>query len=221
MDQSDKKRRAAEAAIRYIEPGTALGVGTGSTVNHFIDLLPPLRRSLKALVASSEATAERLRAHGLTVSPLDQVGDLDLYVDGADEANPAFQLIKGGGGALTREKVLAASARRFVCIIDDSKWVGTLGAFPLPIEVLPMARSFVARKLVALGGQPEWRKDFVTDNGNQVLDIHNLKIDNPVELESRLNHIPGIVTVGLFALRPADEILLADDREVRQMPKPA
>lgn len=217
MNQDDRKRRAAEAALEFIKPGTNLGVGTGSTVNFFIDQLPRFRRELSAIVASSTATEQRLKALGLPVTPLDQAGDLDLYVDGADEATKHFHLIKGGGGALTREKVLAGASRRFVCIIDDSKWVGTLGKFPLPVEVIPMARSFVARQFVKARGQPVWRQDFVTDNGNQVLDVHNLQIANPVEMETRFNQIPGVVTVGLFAVRPADVLLIADDREVRRL----
>lgn len=217
MNQDDKKRRVAEAALEFIKPGTILGVGTGSTVNHFIDQLPRFRRELSAIVASSTATEQRLKAHGLPVTPLDQAGDLDLYVDGADEATKHFHLIKGGGGALTREKVLAGASRRFVCIIDDSKWVGTLGKFPLPVEVIPMARSFVARQFVKARGQPVWRQDFVTDNGNQVLDVHNLQIANPVEMETRFNQIPGVVTVGIFAVRPADVLLIADDKEVRRL----
>ena len=217
MNQDDKKCRAAEAALEFIKPGINLGVGTGSTVNHFIDQLPRFRRELAAIVASSTATEQQLKALGLPVTPLDQAGDLDLYVDGADEATKHFHLIKGGGGALTREKVLAGASRRFVCIIDDSKWVATLGKFPLPVEVLPMARSFVARQFVKARGQPVWRQDFMTDNGNQVLDVHNLQIINPVEMETRFNQIPGIVTVGIFAVRPADVLLIADDKEVRRL----
>jgi ribose 5-phosphate isomerase A len=217
MNQDERKRQAAEAALEFIKPGTTLGVGTGSTVNHFIDQLPRFRRELAAIVASSAATEQRLKAHGLPVTPLDQVGDLDLYVDGADEATKHFHLVKGGGGALTREKVLAGASRRFVCIIDDSKWVAALGKFPLPVEVIPMARSFVARQFVKARGQPVWRQDFVTDNGNQVLDVHNLQIMNPVEMETRFNQIPGVVTVGIFAVRPADVLLIADDKEVRRL----
>ena len=217
MDQNSWKKQAAQAALEFIKPGMSLGVGTGSTVNLLIDQLEPFRADLAAVVASSRATEARLRAHGFTVVELDQVGDLDLYVDGADEANKYFHPIKGGGGALTREKILAAASRKFVCIIDDSKWVATLGKFPLPIEVIPMARSQVARQLVKLRGQPVWRENYVTDNGNQILDVHNLQITNPPDLESRLNQIPGIVTVGLFALRPADVILMADDSGVKRL----
>jgi ribose 5-phosphate isomerase A len=217
MDQNSLKQQAARAAIEFIKPGMALGVGTGSTVNQFIDLLERFRGDLAAVVASSRATEARLRARGFTVVELDEVGDLDLYVDGADEANKHFHLIKGGGGALTREKVLAAASRKFVCIIDGSKWVASLGKFPLPIEVIPMARSYVARQLVKLRGQPVWRENFVTDNGNQILDVHNLQIANPPDLETRLNQIPGIVTVGLFANRPANVILMADDSGVKRL----
>jgi len=217
MNQDDKKRRAAEAALDFIKPGTTLGVGTGSTVNFFIDQLPRFRGELAAIVASSAATEARLKGLGLPVTPLDQAGDLDLYVDGADEATKHFHLIKGGGGALTREKVLAGASRRFVCIIDDSKWVATLGKFPLPVEVIPMARSFVARQFVKARGQPVWRQDFVTDNGNQMMDVYHLQIMNPVEMETRLNQIPGVVTIGIFAVRPADVLLIADDKEVRRL----
>jgi ribose 5-phosphate isomerase A len=217
MDQKSLKQQAARAAIEFIKPGMALGVGTGSTVNLLIDELERFRGDLAAVVASSRATEARLRARGFTVVELDEAGDLDLYVDGADEANKHFHLVKGGGGALTREKILAAASRKFVCIIDGSKWVATLGKFPLPIEVIPMARSYVARQLVKLRGQPVWRENFITDNGNQILDVHNLQITNPPDLETRLNQIPGIVTVGLFANRPADVILMADDSGVKRL----
>ena len=217
MDQKSLKQQAARAAIEFIKPGMALGVGTGSTVNFLIDELERFRGDLAAVVASSRATEARLRARGFTVVELDEVGDLDLYVDGADEANKHFHLVKGGGGALTREKILAAASRKFVCIIDGSKWVATLGKFPLPIEVIPMARSYVARQFVKLRGQPVWRENFVTDNGHQILDVHNLQITNPPDLETRLNQIPGIVTVGLFANRPADVILMADDSGVKRL----
>jgi ribose 5-phosphate isomerase A len=215
MNQNDKKVRAAEAALEYVEDGMVLGIGTGSTVDRFIDALGPRAARLERLVSSSDRTTQRLRSLGLEVAELASVGDLDLYVDGADEATKHLHLLKGGGGALTREKVLAGAARRFVCIVDDTKLVGRLGAFPLPIEVISMARSYVARQLVKAGGQPVWREDFVTDNGNQILDVHNLKIANPVELETRLNQIPGIVTVGLFAHRRADVLLVAGENEIR------
>jgi ribose 5-phosphate isomerase A len=215
VNQSDKKRQAALTALGYLKDGISLGVGTGSTVNYFIDALPEHRHRLTAVVSSSEASTRRLGALGIEVAELGTVGDIDLYVDGADEATKHLHLIKGGGGALTREKVLAAAARRFVCIADDSKLVGVLGRFPLPIEVIPMAQSYVARQLVKAGGQPILREGFVSDNGNHILDVHNLKIANAVELEGRLNNIAGVVTVGLFAIRPADVLLIADDRQVR------
>ncbi|MEM7501999.1 MAG: ribose-5-phosphate isomerase RpiA [Pseudomonadota bacterium] len=215
MDQDAKKRRAAEASISYIEDGVTLGVGTGSTVNHLIELLPDIRNKIDAVVSSSAESTRRLEEAGFEVSKLNSVGDIDVYIDGADEATKHRQLIKGGGGALTREKVLAAACRRFVCIIDDSKLVGLLGSFPVPIEVLPMAQSFVARQLMKLRSQPVWREDFVTDNGNHILDVHNLSLTNPPELESRLNQIPGVITVGIFAQRLADVLILADDSGVR------
>ena len=217
MDVWEKKRAAARAALEILQPGTKLGVGTGSTVNAFIDELPAYRDKLSAIVASSKATEARLRQLGLEVSELNTTGDIDLYVDGADEANKSFHLIKGGGGALTREKVLAAASRRFVCIIDDSKWVAVLGKFPLPIEVIPMAQAFVARQLVKLRGQPVWRQGFITDNGNHIIDAHNLSIINPLEMENRLTQIPGVLTVGIFAQRPPDSILIADDDGVRKL----
>lgn len=217
MSQDLKKKRAALAACSYLKDGIVLGVGTGSTVDFFIDLLPDEAHRLTSVVSSSDRSTQRLTALGIEVAELSEVGDLDLYVDGADEATKHLHLIKGGGGALTREKILAGAARRFVCIVDESKLVGILGRFPLPVEVIPMARSFVARQLVKAGGQPIWREDFVTDNGNQILDVHNLNISNPLELETRFNQIPGVVTVGLFAHRPADVLLVADDSGVRTM----
>lgn len=207
----------ARAALDFVEPGAVLGVGTGSTVNCLIDLLPSIRDRIEVVVSSSKATTQRLEQQGFEVTTLNEAGDLDLYIDGADESNKRLQLIKGGGGALTREKVLAGAARRFVCIVDDSKLVGMLGQFPLPIEVLPMAQGFVVRRLLKLRAQPVWREGFVTDNGNHVLDVHDLTISNPVEMEQRLNQIPGVVTVGLFANRPADVLLIGDDDGVREM----
>ena len=215
MDQDQKKLNAAKASLDYIENGIILGVGTGSTVNHLIDMLPTVRDKIDAVVSSSNASSELLEKQGFEISMLNAVGDVDLYIDGADEATKHRQLIKGGGGALTREKILAGASRRFVCIIDDSKQVGMLGAFPLPIEVIPMAQSYVARKLVGMRGQPVWREDFVTDNGNHILDVHNLQISNPPELETRINQIPGVVTVGLFAHRPADVLIVGDEDGVR------
>jgi len=217
MDSKEKKRNAAKASLEFIEPGTVLGVGTGSTVNELIEMLAGIRDRIDRLVSSSKASTELLQQHGFKVSTLNEVGDVDLYIDGADEANKRLHLIKGGGGALTREKVLAGAARRFVCIVDESKLVGLLGSFPLPIEVLPMAQAFVAHKLVRLRAQPIWREGFVTDNGNHILDVHKLNISNPLEMETRLNQIPGIVTVGIFAHRPADILLIADDNGVREM----
>ncbi|HEY5643122.1 MAG TPA: ribose-5-phosphate isomerase RpiA [Woeseiaceae bacterium] len=217
MDATEKKRRAARAALEFIEPGTILGVGTGSTVNCLIEMLPEVRDRIDRVVSSSTATTTMLESLGFNVETLNEVGDLDLYIDGADESNKHLQLIKGGGGALTREKVLAGAARRFICIIDDSKLVGMLGHFPLPIEVLPMAQEYVARRLLKMRGQPVWREGFVTDNGNHILDVHDLQISNPLEMEARINRIPGVVTVGIFADRPADILLIAEDRGVREM----
>jgi len=217
MDATEKKRQAARAALEFIQPGTVLGVGTGSTVNCLIEMLPEVRDFIDRVVSSSKATTALLEERGFSVETLNEVGDLDLYIDGADESNKHLQLIKGGGGALTREKVLAGAARRFVCIIDDSKLVGMLGGFPLPIEVLPMAQEFVSRRLLKMRGQPIWREGFVTDNGNHILDVHGLQISNPIEMEARINRIPGVVTVGIFANRPADVLLIADDQGVREM----
>jgi ribose 5-phosphate isomerase A len=217
MDSSEKKRNAAKASLEFIEPGTVLGVGTGSTVNELIAILPGVRDKIDAVVSSSKASTELLEQQGFEVSTLNEAGDVDLYIDGADEANKRLHLIKGGGGALTREKVLAGAARRFVCIVDESKLVGMLGTFPLPVEVLPMAQAFVARNLVKLRAQPIWREGFVTDNGNHILDVHDLNISNPLEMETRLNQMPGILTVGIFAHRPADILLIADDTGIREM----
>jgi ribose 5-phosphate isomerase A len=217
MSQEDHKRAAALAALTYIKDGIALGVGTGSTVDLLIDALPPYAAKLTAVVSSSERSTRRLEAAGITVSALADVGDLDLYIDGADEATKHLHLIKGGGGALTREKILAGASRRFVCVVDQTKLVGTLGKFPLPVEVIPMAQSFVARQMTKAGGHPIYREDFVTDNGNHILDVHNLKIANPVELETRFNQIPGIVTVGLFAIRRADILLIGGAAGVKTL----
>jgi len=216
MDQDALKKQVAEAALRFVPEGEIIGVGTGSTANFFIDGLATLKDRIKGAVASSETTAERLKQHGIEVFSLNDVGNLSVYVDGADEVNSHREMIKGGGGALTREKIVAAAAREFICIVDASKQVKRLGAFPLPVEVIPMARSYVARKLVALGGQPEYREGFVTDNGNIILDVHNLDITNPIELETTLNNIVGIVTNGLFAKRPADVVLVGENGTVNQ-----
>lgn len=208
MSQDTSKRAAAEAALSFVEEGTVIGVGTGSTANFFIDALASIKDRIRGAVASSEASAERLRRHGIAVLDLNDAGTLPLYVDGADEVNGHRELIKGGGGALTREKIVAAASRTFVCIVDESKMVKRLGDFPLPVEVVPMARSLVARKLAALGGQPEYREHVVTDNGNIILDVRNLDISRPIPLEEKINNIPGVVTNGLFALRPADVVLI-------------
>ncbi len=217
MDATEKKHNAAKASLEFIQPGTALGVGTGSTVNCLIELLPTVRERIDKVVSSSKASTKLLEDQGFEVMTLNEAGDLDVYIDGADESTKRLHLIKGGGGALTREKVLAGAARRFVCIVDDSKLVGMLGTFPLPIEVLPMAQEFVSRQLLKLRAQPVWREGFITDNGNHILDVQGLQITNPVELEDRLNRIPGVVTVGLFARRPADILLIASDSGVREM----
>ncbi|MCH9694369.1 MAG: ribose-5-phosphate isomerase RpiA [Gammaproteobacteria bacterium] len=217
MDASDKKRSAAKAALEFIEPGMTLGVGTGSTVNLLIEMLPAVRDKIDRIVSSSKASTVLLKELGFTVSTLNEVGDYDIYIDGADESNKRLELVKGGGGALTREKVLAAAARRFICIVDDTKLVGMLGKFPLPIEVLPMAQELVSRRLLKMRGQPIWREGFITDNGNHILDVHDLQISNPIEMESRINRIPGVLTVGLFADRPADVLLIGGDAGVREM----
>ena len=217
MDTNERKKAAATAAIDFIEDGINLGVGTGSTVEHFINALPAVKHKLGHVVSSSNDSTSKLEALGIEVSELNSVGDLDLYVDGADEATKHFQLIKGGGGALTREKVLAAAARKFVCIIDESKLVGMLGSFPLPIEVIPMAQSYVARQMIKARGQPIWRDDFVTDNGNHILDVHNLSIVNPTEMETRFGLLAGVVSVGLFAHRSADVLLIGEKDRVRTM----
>jgi ribose 5-phosphate isomerase A len=202
------KRRAALAGLELVAAGTIIGVGSGSTVNCFIEALAASGVRVGGAVSSSDGSSARLRAAGVTLVDLNDVADLDLYIDGADETNRARQLIKGGGGALTREKIIAAAARRFVCIVDDTKLVDTLGSFPLPLEVIPMARTLVARELSSRGGRPVWREGLVTDNGNQILDVHGLRISDPPALERDLNQIAGIVTVGLFALRPADLLLI-------------
>ena len=217
MDQNEQKQQAAQAALEHIEDGVILGVGTGSTVNFLIDALPQVRHKLSALVSSSNASTERLQAAGFEVSSLNDVGDVDIYIDGADEATKRFHLVKGGGGALTREKIVAGAARKFVCIIDESKFVGMLGKFPLPVEVIPMAQSFVARQMAKMHGQPVLRHGFVTDNGNIILDVHNLQISNPLEMETRINQMPGVVTVGIFAHRPADVLLIGTPNGVRTL----
>lgn len=217
MNADDKKKQVAYAALEYVKSDTIIGVGTGSTANHFIDALATIKHTIEGAVASSEATANRLKSYGIPVYDLNGVNEISIYVDGADESNLYLHLIKGGGGALTREKIVAAVAKTFVCIADDSKLVDVLGKFPLPVEVIPMARSYVAREIVKLGGRPVWRENFVTDNGNVILDVHNLHIAEPVKLENALNQIVGVVTNGLFAQRPADVLLLGSDSGVRTL----
>tara|TARA_R110002110_G_scaffold333755_2_gene544525 strand:+ start:87205 stop:87885 length:681 start_codon:yes stop_codon:yes gene_type:complete len=224
MTQDELKQAVAAAALDYIRPhleeNTVLGIGTGSTANLFIDGLATLRGQVNATVASSDASAERLRQHGIPVYELNTVNQVDFYIDGADEANESLQLIKGGGAALTREKIVAAVARSFICIADDSKLVHTLGAFPLPVEVIPMARSHVARELVKLGGDPVYREGVVTDNGNVILDVHNFSIPQPLAMEAKINNIAGVVSNGLFALRPADVLLLGTAQGVKTLRAP-
>lgn len=217
MSAADPKQRAAEAALDYVDEDMILGVGTGSTVNAFIDRLAARRVFLRGAVASSEATAQRLRDHGLPVVELNDAGDLALYIDGADEFTRQKQLIKGGGGALTREKIVAAASERFICIADQGKRVGMLGTFPLPVEVIPMARSFVGRQIARLGGDPRLRAGVTTDNGNVILDVHGLEIMEPIKLERRLNDIPGVVCNGLFAMRGADLVLAAGPEGIERI----
>ncbi len=217
MKREDQKKAAAEAALEFIEWDMVIGVGTGSTADYFIDSLVKVKNKLDGAVASSVNTAERLKRHNIPVLELTDTGDLPLYVDGADEATRHLHLIKGGGGALTREKIVAAASEKFICIADESKLVDVLGTFPLPIEVIPMARSFIGRQLVKLGGQPELRASFTTDNGNLIIDVHNLSIINPVELEESLDHIAGVVTNGIFARRSADVLLLGTESGVEEI----
>lgn len=214
--QLAQKQQVAQAALAFVRTDTVLGVGTGSTVNCFIDALAASHMHIEAAVSSSEASSARLKAAGIEVIELNLAGTLDIYIDGADEFDAHRRLIKGGGGALTREKIVAGASRKFVCIVDESKKVGVLGKFPLPIEVIPMARSFVARSLLAIGGQPELRAGFITDNGNLILDVHNMDLVDPVAMEKRINNIPGVVTCGLFAIRPADVVLMATPAGVVQ-----
>ncbi|EGR3236730.1 ribose-5-phosphate isomerase A [Vibrio parahaemolyticus] len=207
MTQDEMKKAAGWAALKYVEKGSIVGVGTGSTVNHFIDALGTIKDDIKGAVSSSVASTERLKELGIEVFECNDVIKLDVYVDGADEINPAREMIKGGGAALTREKIVAAISEKFVCIVDDTKAVDVLGQFPLPVEVIPMARSYVARELVKLGGDPAYREGVVTDNGNIILDVHNMQITNPKEMEDKINSIAGVVTVGLFAHRGADVLI--------------
>lgn len=208
MTQDEMKRKAAEAALEYVITDEIVGVGTGSTVNHFIDVLAEIKHKIKGAVSSSVVSTERMAAHGIKVYDLNEVNGIEVYIDGADESDHYLNLIKGGGGALTREKIIAGASKKFVCIADESKLVDVMGEFPLPVEVIPMARSFIARELVKLGGRPVYREGFVTDNGCDILDVHDLKIMEPVKLENELNKLPGIVTVGIFANRPADVLIL-------------
>ncbi len=213
--QDEQKRAVAQAAIQHVPIGSIVGVGTGSTANYFIDELAKIKHKIEGAVASSESTAQRLRDHHIEVLNLNNVGELPVYIDGSDEITEHLHMIKGGGGALTREKIVAATAKKFVCVADQSKLVGVLGTFPIPVEVIPMARSYVAREIVQLGGHPVLRQGFITDNGNVILDIHGLQILNPVELETKLNQITGIVTNGLFARRGANVLLLGTDNGIR------
>jgi ribose 5-phosphate isomerase A len=215
--QDELKLQVAQAAVKYVESGI-IGVGTGSTANFFIDELAKVKSKIEGAVASSEATAERLRSHGIEVFDLNNIDGMDIYVDGADEITEHMHMLKGGGGALTREKIVAANAKNFICICDESKYVPVLGKFPLPVEVLPMARSYVARELVKLGGQPKLR-DFTTDNGNIILDVHGLNILDPIDMEAKINQIVGVVTNGLFAARPANILLLATNDGVKTIKK--
>lgn len=208
MTQDEMKRKAAEAAMEYVVSDAIVGVGTGSTVNHFIDCLAEIKNKIEGAVSSSEASTKLMQERGIEVFDLNQVGNIPVYIDGADESDHYLNLIKGGGGALTREKIIAGASDKFVCIADESKLVDVMGKFPLPVEVIPMARSFIARELVKLGGQPVWRENFITDNGNIILDVHNLEIMNAVQLENDINKLAGVVTVGIFANRPADVLIL-------------
>ena len=217
MNQDEMKKAVAEGALEYVQSGWIVGVGTGSTANHFIDALAKMKGRIDGAVASSEASAERLRSHGIEVLDLNAAGPLPIYVDGADEATSHLHLTKGGGGALTREKIVAAASETFICVIDETKQVDYLGAFPLPVEVIPMARSHVARALAVQGGNPVLRENFRTDNGNVILDVHGLRILNPVELEGELDHIAGVVTNGLFARRPADIMLVGSATGVQKV----
>ena len=214
MTQDELKQKVAHAALHYIKDVSIVGVGTGSTVRHFIDYLAEFKSDIEGAVSSSEMTTAHLKKVGIPVLDLNTVGTLDVYIDGADEVTPHKHMIKGGGGALTREKIIGAASKKFICIVDETKCVDVLGAFPLPIEVIPMARSYVAREMVKLGGQPIWRENFITDNHNEIIDVHNLNILDPIELEKIINNITGVVTNGLFAMRAADVVLVGKGTEV-------
>jgi ribose 5-phosphate isomerase A len=217
MTQDELKRKVAEAALEYAKGVSVIGIGTGSTVNHFIELLAGMKSGIEGAVSSSEGSTMRLKNLGIPVLDLNEIDELDLYVDGADEVNAQMQMVKGGGGALTREKIVAAASRKFLCIADETKYVDVLGKFPLPVEVIPMSRSYVAREMVKLGGRPQWREGFVSDNGGHILDVHNLDISNPIEMEKTINNIAGVITVGIFALRPADSVLLGSEAGIRSI----
>jgi ribose 5-phosphate isomerase A len=217
MTQDELKKKTAEAALAYIKDVPIVGVGTGSTVRHFINFMADMKSQIDGAVSSSEGTTEHLKQMGIPVLDLNAVGEVEVYVDGADEVNSNKQLIKGGGGALTREKIIAAASHKFICIVDASKKVDVLGDFPLPIEVIPMSRSYVAREMVKMGGQPVWREGFITDNGNEILDVHNMDIMEPMALEKAVNNITGVVAVGIFAVRPADVVLLASEQQIETM----
>ncbi len=214
MTQDELKQKVAHAALHYIKDVSIVGVGTGSTVRHFIDYLAEFKSDIEGAVSSSEMTTAHLKKVGIPVLDLNAVGTLDVYIDGADEVTPHKHMIKGGGGALTREKIIGAASKKFICIVDETKCVDVLGAFPLPIEVIPMARSYVAREMVKLGGQPVWRENFITDNHNEIIDVHNLNILDPIELEKIINNITGVVTNGLFAMRAADVVLVGSGTEI-------
>ncbi|WP_120513305.1 ribose-5-phosphate isomerase RpiA [Photobacterium salinisoli] len=219
MTQDEMKKAAGWAALDYVTKDSIVGVGTGSTVNHFIDALATRKEEIKGAVSSSVASTQRLEAIGIPVFDANEVSALDIYVDGADEINPDFDMIKGGGAALTREKIVAAIAKKFICIVDNTKEVDVLGTFPLPVEVIPMARSYIGRELVKLGGDPVYREGVITDNGNIILDVHNLKITDPKDLENKINALPGVVTVGLFARRGADVLLVGSPDGVKTVTK--
>ncbi len=214
MTQDELKQKVAQAALEYVKGVGIIGVGTGSTVKHFINYLADIKGDIEGAVSSSEMSTAQLKEVGIPVLDLNSVGTLDVYVDGADEVTPHKHMVKGGGGALTREKIIAAASKKFICIVDESKCVDVLGKFPLPVEVIPMARSYVARELVKLGGQPVWRENVITDNHNMILDVHNLDIIDPIKLEQIINNITGVVTVGIFAMRPADVVLVGKGTEV-------